>query len=77
MKGGEINIFGRHYNSVLDSYRFLECTSLPAECCHQLSDIRNGHSGSHKFLPPRVLTGHSTQKGIQQPGIEWCKKSRL
>ncbi|KAM7322006.1 hypothetical protein ACRRTK_018847 [Alexandromys fortis] len=48
-----------------------------AECRHQLSDIRNGHSGSREFLPPRVLTGPSTQKGIQQPGIEWRKKSRL
>lgn len=77
VEGGETKTFWRHYNTVLDAYRFLECASLPAECRHQLSDIRNGHSGSCEFLPPRVLTGPSTQKGIQQPGIEWRKKSRL
>lgn len=57
--------------------RFSRWTSLPDECHHQCTDIRDGHPGSHELFPSPVLTGPSTQEGTHQFGVEWHKKPSL
>lgn len=57
--------------------RFSKWTSFPVKCCHQCTDIRNGHSGSHELFASHVLTGPSAQEGAHQLGVEWGTKPSL